>query len=107
MSSPCELRRTASWGTRDAFSDGHIRRGQQQQDPSSLKGSSHTRTATTRGAALRRFHRSSMNATVMRGSLDGVPPEVQPAVLLRIGLAQQICSLSHFAMFDLRKSLIL
>ena len=80
---PCELRRTASWGSRDAFSDGHIRRGQQQQDLSSLKGSSHTRTATTRGAALRRFHRSSMTAAVTRGSLDSAAPaEVGPPLLI-------------------------
>ncbi|KAK9865276.1 hypothetical protein WJX84_009097 [Apatococcus fuscideae] len=82
---PSELRRTASWGSRDAFSDGHIRRGQQQLDLTSLKGSSHTRTATTRGAALRKFHQSSMNAAmtraITRGSLDSAAPAEAPSDL--------------------------
>ena len=45
-----ELRRTASWGSRDAFTDGHL---SHHADISSLQGK---RSRTTKAHAFRKFH---------------------------------------------------
>ena len=51
---PCrlpELRRTASWSTRDAYTDGHVTSG-----PGAEGGGLRTRAATQRAHGFRRFH---------------------------------------------------
>ncbi|KAK9831531.1 hypothetical protein WJX81_006368 [Elliptochloris bilobata] len=51
---PCrlpELRRTASWSTRDAYTDGHVTAGQGAEG-----GGLRTRAATSRAHGFRRFH---------------------------------------------------
>ncbi len=63
-----ELRRTASWSTRDAYTDGHVTAGMGAED-----GELRTRAATSRAHGFRRFHPGA--AGMPRCSSQGDMPE--------------------------------
>lgn len=50
-----DVRRTASWSTSDAFTDGHMAEGAEQMMPG-LR----TKAATSRAHAFRRYHHGAM-----------------------------------------------
>ena len=86
------MRRTASWSTSDAFTDGHM-----AEDSEMLMPGLRTKAATSRAHGFRRYHQGTMGRSssdaqsrsfdvrLLRSILQYTPPAVSRVSLLSFG----------------------